>query len=194
MWTAKNRTFLQIGLGLIGTEISKRAQQLGFRVWGMQELPSFHRYCSKVLAKKDLHSILSSIDIVCLALPRDKQHSHWFALEELKLMKQDSILLLFGSGSAIDLQDLAQVASEGKFRGVGIDAHFHTSIPDNSPLRTLPQVFITPEIGPYPHMEKGQAFSGFLYNLRQFLHGNFTDMKNLVDESTLYSLKTGELE
>jgi phosphoglycerate dehydrogenase-like enzyme len=93
-------------------------------------------------------------------------------------MKEDSILLAFGSGAAINLDDLAAFAP--KLRGILLDAHFNPPIPTDHPLFEEPNVLITFESGEYPKEKGDAAFRLFTANLRQFEHGNYTDMKNLV--------------
>lgn len=179
MWRSENRTLLQIGLGFIGTEIAHRAHQFGFRVLGVRDPPSFHPHCNEVLSMKNLRSILPTADIVSLAMPRDYPVVSLFSKEEIHLLKEDSILMVFGNGAAIDLEALAKTAD--KLRGVLIDAHFKKQIPASSPLWKMAHVIFTPEVGMYPRSPGGGAFRTFLYNLRQFMHGNFRDMKNLLN-------------
>lgn len=183
MWTPQTRIFLQIGLGLTGTEIARRARQMGFTVWGIQDPPSFHPHCHKVLSRKDLHSLLPAVDAVCLSLPRDRPSSSWFRKPEMALMKADSVLLVLGQGSVLNFEDLAAPEILTKLRGVVLDARFPHEIPSESPLWKSRHVLITPEIASYPQTGGGQPLRMFLYNLRQFLHGNFSDMKNLVSQN-----------
>jgi phosphoglycerate dehydrogenase-like enzyme len=180
MWTMKNRKFIQIGLGKVGTEIARRAQQLEMKVWGVQEKPSFHPYCHKVFSLDDLHSILSEGDVVSIALPRPKQKGTLFGKEEIKLMKEDSILIMIGSKSLIDEQALADEKQANKFRGILIDAFYQVPVPPTSKLWTLPNTVITPEVAPRPKSEEKEAYRLFRYNLRQYVHGNYSDMRNPI--------------
>ena len=182
IWTASHRTVLQVGLGLIGTEIARRAQQLGFKVWGLHDPPTFHPYCHKVLPMKDLHSVLPAVDVVCLSWPRDIDSESWFNKAEMDLMKDDSVLMVFGNGTVIDLDALGKPEINEKLRGVFLDARFKETIPPESPLWKQRNVLISSEAAAYPKVAAGQSFSTFIYNLRQFLHGNFSDMKNLSNQ------------
>ncbi len=180
MWKIQGKIFLQIGLGTIGKEISRRAKMEGFRVWGMQKIASFHPECEKCLTPDRLPEALPQADIVCLAMPREEPGPSWFDKEKFSLMKNDSVLLVFGSGSAVNLDDLAEAEKKGKFRGILLDAHFSPPIPKNYPLWNRPYVIVTNESSIYPTTFEHRSFNTFLYNLRQYLHGNFSDMKNLI--------------
>lgn len=96
-------------------------------------------------------------------------------------MKQGSILIVIGSGG-VDADALAQIAESGKFRGILIDASYQTPLPATSPLWNIRNIIITPEVASRPKSTERQAFRTFLYNLRQYLHGNFQDMRNLREK------------
>ena len=182
MWTLKDKTFLQIGLGQIGTEISRCTRQLGLRIWGVQYNRSFHPHCHKTFPFQALHSLLPVADIVSISIPRDKTYHHRFHKLELELMKEDSILMIIGSGGIVDEEALASIAKSGKFRGVILDAFDESPLPRSSPLWGIPDVIITPEIATLPKSKERAAFSYFLYNLRQFVIGNYSEMKNIAYE------------
>jgi len=183
MWTLQNKVILQVGLGRVGTEIARRAREMEMRVFGMQAQRSFHRYCNKTFSIKELHEVLPLVDVVCLSLARGREYQNWFKAEELELMKQDSILVVTGSSNVLEEEALVKVAQSKKFRGIIWDASFQTPIPPTSPLWTLPNILITPEVAPRPKSTERLPFKIFLYNLRQYIHSNFKDMRNVIDRT-----------
>jgi len=185
MWTLQGRVFLQIGLGKIGSEIAKRAQQMDLRVWGVQEPRSFHPHCNKVFSLGELHSVLPAADVVSVILPQGKQKGPLLKRETLELMKNDAILIVMGSKMDIDEEALAEVASTGKFRGILWDVSYKTPLSPNSKLWKTPHLIITPEVGPLPKSVEKTAFHLFRFNLRQYQHGNFSDMRNVVGKKGL---------
>lgn len=180
MWSLKNKVLLQIGLGRIGTEIARRARQMDLHVWGMKEHASFHPYCHKTFEIKNMHAYLPQADVVSISLARGKEYHNWFQQEELELMKQDSILVVIGSSTLVNEEALAQTAKSGKFRGILFDAYHQTPIPAQSLLWTIPNLLITPEVSPRPKSTENHAFRTFLYNLRQYIHGNYRDFRNMI--------------
>jgi len=180
MWTLKGKKFIQIGLGKVGTEIARRAQQLEMKVWGVQEKRSFHRHCHQVFSMDDLHDVLPSGDVICLALPRPQQKGTLLGKREIKMMKDGSILIMIGSKSLVDEQALSDEKDTDKFRGILIDAFYQVPISPSSKLWKLPNTIITPEVAPRPKSEDKEAYRLFRYNLRQYVHGNFTDMRNAI--------------
>ncbi len=183
MWSLEEKLFLQIGLDKVGTEITRKAHEMKMKVWGVQKERSFHPNCQKTFPMKEMHSILPNADVVCLNLPRAKEYENWFKMPELELMKNDSILIVMGSHKIVDEEALAKIAETGKFRGILIDALHQMPIPASSPLWQIPNIIITPEAAPLPKTHLGEAFTVFRYNLRQYVHANFKDMRNVVTKS-----------
>lgn len=181
MWSLRDRTLLQIGLGSVGTEITRRAQQFDMNVWGMEEKKTFHPYCERNYSFKDLHSVLPAIDVVSIALPASKEYDNWFGEVEIEHMKDDSILSIIGPHSILNAESLVKHDQKGKLRGILLDAPFQTSIPQSSPLWQIKNKIITPEASPRPKSKDRQAFRLFVYNLRQYVHGNYKDLRNRVD-------------
>lgn len=180
MWTLKNRILIQIGLGGIGIEIARRAKQMEMMVWGVTKKPTFYPHCDKIFSLKKLHDILPSADVVSICLPRGEEKELWFDPKDLERMKKGSILVIIGSRSIIDEELLVRVAEKDHLRGILIDAFYQLPIPANSKLWTIPNIIITPEVAPRPKSEEREAFKNFRYNLRQYIHGNFNDMRNQV--------------
>lgn len=183
MWTLQDRTFLQIGLEEVGTEITRNCKLMGMKVWGVQEKESFHPYCRKVFGLEELREALPDSDVVCISWPRSKEiRKIWFGEKEFALMKEGSILLILGFRSFVDEEALAMYASSGKFRGVLIDENYQLPLASTSRLWTIPNVIITPEAAPRPKGVEKEPLQAFQYNLRQYIHGNFADMRGIVGE------------
>lgn len=182
IWTLKDKILLQIGLGSIGTEIAKRAVQFNMKVWGLDIKKNFHPYCEKTFDFRDLHSVLPAVDIISIALPPTKEYDHRFGAAEFEQMKMDSIITLIGPHTQLDAEALQQQEARGKFRGILVDAPYSIPIPHNSPLWSLRNTIITPEASPRPKSRNRQSFRLFLYNFRQYIHGNFKDLKYCVEQ------------
>ncbi|MBB65196.1 MAG: D-2-hydroxyacid dehydrogenase [Waddliaceae bacterium] len=180
MWSIQNRILLQVGLGTIGHEVSRRAKQFGMRVWGVDETSSFHPYCEKNFQPQELHAIIPYADVLCISMPRGPHYTPQFGIEELSLLKDDSILIIVGASRIIRESDLVKVVLNKKLRGIIIDSFNESPLPKSSPLWSLPRTLITPEIATYPELEKQLALKIFRHNLRHFAHTTYTQMNNLV--------------
>lgn len=183
MWTLKDKIFLQIGLGEVGSAIVKLANSLGMNSWGVRRQRSFHPYCHKTFPIADLHSLLPKSDIVVLALPKQVKREHkkmLFSKKEFELMKNDSIFIVVGSATEVDEGALVAVAKTGKFRGVLLDAFQRPPPSKDSPLWEIPNGILSPSVASYPESEEHLPFRLFRRNLRLFIPGKINEMKNLV--------------
>jgi phosphoglycerate dehydrogenase-like enzyme len=181
MTTLKGKRLIQVGLGEVGTEIARRAKLLDLDVWGISYRKTFHPWCSKVFTFKEMKDILPYGDVVSVSMPRHDQRVGLFGEEEFDAMKEDSILTLVGMKTVFDEKGLTKVASNGKFRGIFIDSYYQVPVSSSSKWWNLPNILITPKVSPRPKGSSSMSFHNFRYNLRQFLHGNFVDMKNVLN-------------
>jgi phosphoglycerate dehydrogenase-like enzyme len=63
----------------------------------------------------------------------------------LRLIPKDGILVNCGRGAVLDQAALTRLAQEGKLT-LGLDVFIEEPLPPDSPLRSLPNVFLTPHI------------------------------------------------
>lgn len=185
MWTLKEKIFLQIGMSSAGIEIAKRMAEAEMTVIGVNEKGSFFPSCHKYYSYASLPKLLPEADVVNIMLPQEKPYEKWFTEKEMQLTKEGSILSILGSPKC--LEEEALIALSKKWRGVILDASFQFPISVHSKLWSLPNILITPEVAPRPKTTAKEAYKTFRYNLRQYYHGNFSEMKNLIDPSILYT-------
>lgn len=185
MESLTGKVWLQIGMDKAGTEIAKQASERGMRVISIDKERNFHPYCKKNLSIHDLHSVLPYADVVSVVLPKEKDFAHWFTLKELKLMKENAILSLIGPTPLVDAEAHEAIPYLGRLRGVAIDASYFTPISPNSPLWDVPNLLITPGVAGRPASKGREAVKLFRSNLRDYMHGNFLDMRWQVDTSLI---------
>lgn len=175
MWTLKDCTLLQIGLGDIGSEVARQAKEAGLRVIGAQSKTTFHPHCDATISYRDIPLTISQADIVSICLPQKDIQSNFFSRRELELMKKDSLLIALESQAALNNAELVAIAKSGRLRGIVLDMA-QTPLPSD-PMWQEPTIWITPGIAALPHRPVHQAFHIFHFNLRQYKSGNFADLR-----------------
>lgn len=183
METLNQKTLLQVGMGDVGREIARRAKNAGMKVWSMDIPGSYHPNCAKNFSMDQLEETLPLADVISVALPRNTPTPFRLSQEELTLIKDGAILSIVGSPKLVDEEALIGQAS--RFRGISIDAFYQTVIPAKSKLWLVPNLLITPEVSPRPKLIEREAMHTFRFNLRQYRHDNYADMKNLVDPQVI---------
>lgn len=186
MWTLRGRKFLQIGLQKVGSEIARQAKLQDMHVIGLSDKKSFHAHCHTTGTYHDADHYLREADVVCLALPATSGFLRWMDRNRIEKIKKDAVLISLGSTLSLDEEALADAVHSRRLRGAWIDALYQTPPSASSKLWHTPNIFVTPEVAPRPRTQEKQSFRLFRYNLRQYLHGNFNDMKNVVDKSVVF--------
>ena len=180
VWSLPQRVFLQVGLGKVGSDIVKHARQMGLTVNGVMAHQGFHADCDQIFDYGHLPEAVAKADIVCVYLPMDEEQPNLFGLKELGAMKQDSILIIIGPHSVVNVEALTEIARGNKWRGLWLDVRCADEIAADSPLWQVPGIVISPDVASLPGMAGKQAFQLFHVNLRQYVVGNFSDMHNVL--------------
>lgn len=182
MMTLDGKVFLQVGLDKIGTEITRRARQFGMKVWGVQKQKTFHPYCNKCLVFNDLKAGLREADVVVLNLPRSNESEVLIGREELESIKHGAIVVMLGNPKLVDLEALAELAEANHFRGLILDVAYQMPLSQHSPIWKARNCIITPDVAQRPKAPSSAGISSFRYNLRQYVHGNFQDMRGIITD------------
>ncbi len=135
-----------IGMGGIGREVAHRAHALGMRVvyFSRSRRPGLERrYRMDFLQLKEL---FAESDFVSLHAPLTNETHHIIDSKALALMKSTAILVNTARGPLVDQGALHRVLSEGSIGGAALDVTDPEPMPPNDPLRSLPNVIVTPHI------------------------------------------------
>lgn len=149
----RNKTLGVVGLGKIGTEVTKRALALEMQVI------AFDPYVSPEQARKlgvtmlTLDEILQQADFVSLHTSLTTGPNGTRGLigaRELTLMKPTAHLINCARGGLIDEEALLHALNEDKIAGVALDVFSQEPIRDNETLKLLladERVVVTPHLG-----------------------------------------------
>ncbi len=138
-----------IGYGNIGAQLSVVAEALGLDVYyyDLEEKLAL----GNATRCKTLLELLSISDIITLHVDGRPENKNMIGAEEFDLMKEGVIFLNLSRGHVVDIDALKANIESGKIRGVGIDVFPEEPFSNNeefvSPLRSLPNLLMTPHIG-----------------------------------------------
>lgn len=128
-----------LGLGAIGRLAAERFAALGCDVayWSRSEkdVPYPRLEPPELVARSDV--------VVCL-LPGVEDTRHLVNAELLGHMKADAILVSAGRGSVVDEAALVKALQDKVIGGAALDVYETEPLPDDSPLRELPNVYLSP--------------------------------------------------
>jgi len=142
-------TLVVIGAGRIGTAIAELAAAVGLRVVGVRRRapegdanPPFAR----LVGSAHLASAVADADFVVIATPATSETAQLVDARVLGWLRPSAYLVNIGRGLAVDVAALAAVLRAGSLAGAALDVFEDEPLPPESPLWTVPNLFISPHM------------------------------------------------
>src|SRR5438552_10774937 len=154
-WDRKNfegielydKTLGVIGMGRIGSELSRRAIAFGMRVVASDPYLSAARARTVQLELVDeLDDLLASADFISLHTPLTEETRHIVDATRLAKTKRGARVINCARGGLIDEDALAKALHSGQVGGAALDVFEIEPLPSDSPLRTAPNLDHTPHL------------------------------------------------
>jgi D-3-phosphoglycerate dehydrogenase len=143
-----NKTLGVIGMGRIGSELSRRAIAFGVRVVAYDPYLSVTRARSlQVELVDELDDLLTGADFISLHTPLTAETRHILDAARLRKTKRGVRIINCARGGLIDEAALAKALHEGHVAGAALDVFEIEPLPADSPLRGAPNVVLTPHLG-----------------------------------------------
>jgi D-3-phosphoglycerate dehydrogenase len=133
-----------VGFGNIGQIAAKR-------ISGFEPVVSFYdpflNEAPNATKVETLEEIFKNCDIISLHLPKMKETMDLVGKDLLSMMKPNAILINAARGGIVNENDLYEVLKEGKIKGAGFDVYATEPLQEDSKLRSLDNIVMTPHLG-----------------------------------------------
>ena len=144
----RGRTLGVIGLGRIGGEVARRAKAFGMRVIAYDPYVAVSRFEEVGVERAEsLHAALDVSDVVTVHTPLTQETRGLIGAPELARLKRDAVVLNLARGGIVDEEALVDALENGRLAGAGLDVYAKEPRAPDHPLRTLPNVLLTPHLG-----------------------------------------------
>src|SRR5207302_5146277 len=131
-----NKTLGVIGMGRIGSELSRRAIAFGMRVMAYDPYLSATRARTLQLELVDeLDDLLTNADFISLHTPLTAETRHILDTARLRRTKRGVRIINCARGGLVDEAALAQALRDGRVAGAALDVFEIEPLPADSPLR-----------------------------------------------------------
>lgn len=134
-----------IGVGRIGQAVARRAMGFGLDILGNDINPD-ESAARTGLIFTSLNDLLKRSDIVTIHTPLTQTTENLIGAKELRMMKDDAILINTSRDGIVRHSALMKALAEGRLYGYASDVHAGEP-PKHSPLFDLPNVIVTPHAG-----------------------------------------------
>lgn len=175
-------TVCVIGLGTLGSAITRRCAALGMRVVGVRQHPErLSPNVSEVFSPDDLVAAVAGADHVVGALPGGAATRGLISREVISAIKPGAYFYNVGRGPSVDEEALIERLDGGSLAGAGLDVFATEPLPDDSPLWAMDNVIVTPHMAGYTWDYADELCAVFAANLAAYVAGE--PPPNVIDLS-----------
>ncbi|MEO8578707.1 MAG: phosphoglycerate dehydrogenase [Gemmatimonadales bacterium] len=144
----KGRTLGIVGLGRIGGEVATRARAFGMNVIAYDPYISKSRFeALRVQEVESLDALLEQSNVLTLHTPLTDETTGMIAKREIGRLPRQAIVVNMARGGIVDEKALLDALNSKRLFGAVVDAYEKEPLAPDHPLRTLPNVLLTPHIG-----------------------------------------------
>ena len=189
----RGKTLLIIGLGSIGTRISRFGHSFGMRVIAVKRHPATIPVgceVENVLGHTQLETAISSADVVVACVPLTSETKNLLGPFNLSRMKQNTLLVSVSRSGVIDFDALYNHLKDKKIAGAAIDnwprerISSSTTVYQDQPFHELSNIVLSPHRA-FRIEESGfDQWSDVLENLERVVEGK--NPRNVVDLELQY--------
>lgn len=171
-----NKTVGIIGFGRIGQIVAKRLSGFEPKVkfydpfLEKSEIP----YAEKAM---DLKEIFETCDIITIHVPLMEKTRNFITKEHLSVMKSSALLVNASRGGIVNEEDLLEVLQGNKIKGAAFDVFATEPLEEDSPLRKLDNLILTPHLGASTEEAQKRVGEMVINQLNEFFIN-----KNLLNE------------
>src|SRR5437868_4207040 len=143
-----NKTLGVIGMGRIGSDLSRRAIAFGMRVIAYDPYLSATRARSlQVELVEELDDLLATSDFISLHTPLTPETRHVLDAARLQKAKRGVRIVNCARGGLIDETALANALQDRHVAAAALDVFEREPLPNDSELRSAPNLILTPHLG-----------------------------------------------
>ena len=160
-----------LGLGRLGGQVAALGQAFGMQVQAWSQNLTPERTAEQGVTYKDKKAFFATSDFISIHLKLSERVTGLVGAEALAWMKPDACIVNTSRGPIIDEAALIAALNTGKLGGAALDVYYREPLQKNDPLRTTPNLILTPHIG-YVTSETMRVFySETLESLEAYLSG-----------------------
>lgn len=142
----RNKTLGIFGLGRIGQEVCRRMKAFDMKVLGFDPFVSDEILNHLGVEKAEVDDICKRADFITIHTPLSTETKNLINAERLKIMKKTARIVNCARGGIIDEAALAAALEAGEIAGAAFDVFENEPLAEDSPLRKLDSVVLTPHI------------------------------------------------
>ena len=174
------KTAVVVGVGVVGIAIGQLLKAFGMHVIGVTRTTRAVEGFDEMMPTERLHEAAGRADFLINVLPANADNALLFNRAVFAAMKPTAYYISAGRGQTVDEPALIAALRERRIAGAGLDVFQTEPLPADSPFWDLPNVFITPHLGGYTIEYEDLIMPLIADNMRLFVAGRQSEMRNIV--------------
>jgi D-3-phosphoglycerate dehydrogenase len=162
-------TVAVIGYGRIGRRVASACAAMGFAVLVVDPVATLERDSGARLVELD--EALAGADAISLHAPLTADTRHLIDASALARVRRGAVLVNTCRGPLVDERALAEALADGTLGAAALDVFEQEPLADDSPLRSLPNVLLTPHSAWYSPESLAELPLDAARNIIRFLAG-----------------------
>jgi phosphoglycerate dehydrogenase-like enzyme len=172
------KTLGVVGLGRLGTAVARvgLAFQMNVLAWSQNLTPEKAEAAGVGYATKE--QLFGESDVVSIHYVLSDRSRDMIGANELALMKPTAYLINTSRGPIVNEATLVAALRDRKIAGAGLDVFDVEPLPQDHPLRRLPNTVITPHLGYVTQEGYAVMYAHAIENIQTWLTGDPTRIIN----------------
>ena len=162
-----------IGMGSIGQAVARRAIGFGLNIHyhNRNRLPDVIEESHQATFWEDLDQMLPKMDIISINCPSTPETYHLLSRERLSSLQPHAYIINTSRGKVINEEALAELLSEGKIAGAGLDV-FEREPEVSKVLLGAPNTVLLPHMGSATVEARIEMGEKVIVNIQTLLNGH----------------------
>ncbi|WP_433409946.1 D-2-hydroxyacid dehydrogenase family protein [Saccharomonospora azurea] len=143
----RGRTLGLLGLGRLGSQVARVGQAFGMRTIAWSQNLTDDRAAEHDVTAVSKNELFASSDVLSVHLVLSKRTRGLVGAKELAAMKSTALLVNTSRAPIVDTDALLEALRQDTIGGAALDVYDVEPLPADHPLRSMPNVVLTPHIG-----------------------------------------------
>ena len=170
--SVQRKTLGILGMGKIGTRVAKAASALEMRVVAWGPTLTEERAARSGVQRLELDDVMRESDFVSIHLPLSELSRGLVSRERVGLMKPTAYLVNTARAAITDESALLEAVAAKRIAGAALDVFMEEPLPQDSPIRHLENLLLSPHAGWTTHDSYGPWVDMTVENVLAYITGS----------------------
>jgi phosphoglycerate dehydrogenase-like enzyme len=143
----RDKTLGILGYGSVGAPVARVGVALGMHILVYDRSLPDEKARAESVTRADLDTLLNKSDVISIHLPLNASTRGLIGAPQIAQMKDGVIFINTARAAIVVEQPFLDALRSGKIAMAGLDVYWEEPLPEDHPLKRLPNVVMTPHIG-----------------------------------------------